>query len=275
MAYAGLVPHKGEAHPGEHPAIVAPDVFAEVQGRLRRNGRTGGAGVRNRFGALLKGLLRCAACGCAMTPTHTTKGAKRYRYYVCSAAQKRGRARCPAKSLPAGAVEGFVVDRLRCVGRDPALARETAQAARAQTDARLEELAAEARGSERDLRAAHAEVRELSGRLAHATDGYALQRLAELQGQIGRLEERAARVKATEAQARRDLIEPGDVAAALGRFDGVWASLTPKEQARFVGLLVERVDYDGRTREISIAFHPAGIQTLADEVAAQSQGEAA
>jgi site-specific DNA recombinase len=40
--------------------------------------------VRNQFGALLKGLLRCVACDAAMTPTHTTKGGcKRYRYYVC------------------------------------------------------------------------------------------------------------------------------------------------------------------------------------------------
>jgi site-specific DNA recombinase len=37
-----------------------------------------------RFGALLKGLLRCVACDCAMTPAHTTrKDSKRYRYYTC------------------------------------------------------------------------------------------------------------------------------------------------------------------------------------------------
>jgi site-specific DNA recombinase len=54
-----------------------------VQALLLRNGRTGGAPVRNQFAAILKGLLRCVPCGCAMTPAHTTKGAKRYRYYTC------------------------------------------------------------------------------------------------------------------------------------------------------------------------------------------------
>ena len=275
VAYAGRVAHKGEVHPGEHPAIVAPDVFAEVQAHLRRNGRTGGAVARNRFGALLKGLLRCSACNSAMSPSHTVKGGKRYRYYVCSSSQKHGRRTCPAPSVPGGPVEQFVVDRLRCVGRDPALVRETAEAARGQAEARLDELGAERRTLEKDLTAAHAEVRKLSARLAQDREGDALQRLAELQGQISRLSDRAARVKDQEAAARRDILHPGEVAAALGRFDGVWESMTPKEQARLVGLLVERVEYDGKAQSITIAFHPAGIQTIADQVAAEQAQEVA
>jgi site-specific DNA recombinase len=58
--------------------------------------------VRNKFGALLKGIIRCLPCDCAMTPSHTTRnGTKRYRYYVCSSAQKRGWDTCPSKSIPA------------------------------------------------------------------------------------------------------------------------------------------------------------------------------
>ena len=41
-----------------------------------------------------------------MTPTHTTrKGNKRYRYYVCTSAQKRGWDSCPSKSIPAAQIE--------------------------------------------------------------------------------------------------------------------------------------------------------------------------
>src|SRR5262249_1899469 len=43
---------------------------------LRRNGRAGGAPARNRFGALLKGLLHCRACDCPMTPTHSTRNGR-------------------------------------------------------------------------------------------------------------------------------------------------------------------------------------------------------
>jgi site-specific DNA recombinase len=80
VAYVGKVRYKDEVHDGEQAAIVDPGVFQRVQALLRRNGSTGGAPVRNKFGALLKGLLRCVPCGCAMTPSHTTKkGTKRYR----------------------------------------------------------------------------------------------------------------------------------------------------------------------------------------------------
>jgi site-specific DNA recombinase len=58
-------------------------------------------------------------------------------------------------------------------------------------------------------------------------------------------------------------------------FDPVWDALTPHEQARIVQLLVERVDYDGRTCSVSITFHAAGIKTLADEVASKQQEKSA
>ncbi|MCW5775318.1 MAG: recombinase zinc beta ribbon domain-containing protein [Phycisphaeraceae bacterium] len=34
--------------------------------------------------------MRCKACGCAMSHHFATDGPKRYRYYVCVRAQKRG-----------------------------------------------------------------------------------------------------------------------------------------------------------------------------------------
>ncbi len=56
----------------------------------------------------------CVACDCSMTPTHTTKnGSKRYRYYVCMKAQKRGWKNCKSKSVPAAEIEKFVVDKIR------------------------------------------------------------------------------------------------------------------------------------------------------------------
>lgn len=101
VVYLGRVKYKDETHRGEHPAIVAEETFRRVQALLARNGRDGGGQVRNQFGAVLKGLPRCAPCGCAMTPSHTTRnGNRRYRDYTCVNAQKRGHATCPSKSVP-------------------------------------------------------------------------------------------------------------------------------------------------------------------------------
>ena len=61
--YLGLVKHLGPTLRREHDAIVDKQVFDRVRKILSRNGRTGGAHVRNRMGALLKGLVRCVPCG--------------------------------------------------------------------------------------------------------------------------------------------------------------------------------------------------------------------
>src|SRR5262249_13773004 len=152
VTYVGKVRYKNEVHDGEHAAIVDPEVWQRVQALLLRNGRTGGAPVRNRFGALLKGLLRCAACGCAMTPSHTTRhGKKRYRYYVCSGAQKRGWQSCPSKSIPAAQIERFVVEQIRALGRDPALLTEVLARARAQGQVEAATWEAEQGALEQDL----------------------------------------------------------------------------------------------------------------------------
>ena len=39
-------------------------------------------------------------------------------------------------------------------------------------------------------------------------------------------------------------------------FDGVWAALTSREQARVLNLLVERVEHDGQAGNVSITFRP-------------------
>src|SRR5262245_61915990 len=132
--------------------------IAKVQDLLRRNGRTGGAPVRNKFGAFLKGLLRCVPCGCAMTPSHTTKRNKRYRYYVCSGAQKRGWHTCPSKSIPAGELERFVVDQIKCIGRDPALLSKIVSQVYSQAQSQISALEQERTTLQRELSCWNGEI---------------------------------------------------------------------------------------------------------------------
>ena len=108
VTYLGQVRYHQEVHPGEQPALVDQQVWQDVQALLAHNGRRRPAAQRNSSHALLQGLVRCRPCGCAMTPAHVTRGNKRYRYYTCSAAQKRGWHTCPSKSVPAQALERYV-----------------------------------------------------------------------------------------------------------------------------------------------------------------------
>ena len=110
--------YKHETHRGEHRAIIELKLWREVQKLLRQNARTERSRLRHQSSALLKGILRCGACGCAMTPAYSVRSRnRRYRYYVCTTAQKRGWETCPVKSVPAYEVEQFVIERLRAAGR--------------------------------------------------------------------------------------------------------------------------------------------------------------
>ena len=71
VIYTGQVNHKGTIYPGEHAPIVDAATWERVQERLRGNGVDGGREVRNRYGALLRGLLHCDACQTAMVHTYT------------------------------------------------------------------------------------------------------------------------------------------------------------------------------------------------------------
>ena len=58
-------------------------------------------------------------------------------------AQKRGWANCPTKSVPAGEIERFVVDQIRCIGRDSDLARKVMEQAEVESRTQIAALANE------------------------------------------------------------------------------------------------------------------------------------
>ena len=65
-----------------------------------------------------------------MTPTHTRRGDKLYRYYVSQSVLKRGAAPGLINRVPAGEIETAVVDQLRAMLRAPEIIVGTWRAAR-------------------------------------------------------------------------------------------------------------------------------------------------
>ena len=81
MVYVGKVDYAGQVYAGEHEAIVEPGIWQTVQDRLRYNSKTGGRQIRNKYGAVLKGILRCGSCDVGMVHTYTQKAPnKLYRF---------------------------------------------------------------------------------------------------------------------------------------------------------------------------------------------------
>jgi len=111
--YVGQVRYRGELYGGEQPALVDPETWQRVQDLLADNRRVARQSRAAHPDALLAGLVRCRPCGCAMTPARVIKrGGRRYAYYVCTAAQKRGWDTCPSKSVAAPTLERFVLQQL-------------------------------------------------------------------------------------------------------------------------------------------------------------------
>jgi site-specific DNA recombinase len=79
--------------------------------------------------ALLKGLI-FGPTGRAMTPAHTRKGGKLYRYYVSTDVLKRDGDSCPIRRVPAGEIETAVMDQLRGLLRAPEIVVHTWREAR-------------------------------------------------------------------------------------------------------------------------------------------------
>ena len=56
-----------------------------------------------------------------------------------------------------------------------------------------------------------------------------------------------------------------EVLAAMTDFDPLWEHMAPRERARLVELLVERVLVDSDVGTVAITFRPSGIRTLTME----------
>jgi len=131
--YLGEAVHKGVAYPGEHTAIVNQGLWDKVQAILRESPRRRAAHTRAQRPALLKRLI-FGPTGSAMTPTHTRRRGKLYRYYVSNKLLKHGTDACPIRRVPAGEIENAVVDQIRARLRTPEIVVRAWQAARQTSD---------------------------------------------------------------------------------------------------------------------------------------------
>ena len=258
----GKVVHKGEEFEGEHEAIIDPETFLKVQTLLKSNGRGGGAEARNKYGALLRGLLRCKGCDCAMTHTFSSaRGGKRYRYYRCVRAIKSGADACSSGSLPALKIERLVLDEVRGLARDKKLVGEVLAESQAVVAGELTALRAERDDLARELTRQHRDLRRLATK-GDATSGTTA-RIADLNARISGAERRRPELDSRIAELEQQTITGPEAKAAFADFDGLWASLSPREQARLLGLVVSAVEYDGVAGSVSVTFHPTSIRALA------------
>jgi site-specific DNA recombinase len=110
--YRGEITHKGNAYPGEHPAIIDKALWDEVQAVLTENRVNRATGSDAKHPSLLAGML-FDENGERLTPTHAIKKGTRYRYYVSrsliTGATKSG---SKGRRIPAANLETLVISKL-------------------------------------------------------------------------------------------------------------------------------------------------------------------
>ena len=113
--YRGEVAHKDKIYPGQHEAIVEPELWQTVQDKLAANRRERSLAMGAEAPSLLSGLI-FDSDGNRLTPTHAVKKGKRYRYYVSTALVSGGCSEhVKGRRIPAGDIEALVLDRLRAL----------------------------------------------------------------------------------------------------------------------------------------------------------------
>ena len=125
--YAGRIRHKDKIHDGQHPAIVTPDLWQQVQDRLTGDAARDRRKANATIGSPLAGKLYDET-GDRLTPSHTQKNGRRLRYYISRRLVTDRRKEHPnAWRLPAREVEAGIAGQLRDHLMKPAILTELAE----------------------------------------------------------------------------------------------------------------------------------------------------
>lgn len=251
------------------PAIIDRQTWEEVQFRLREGRRQRSGKALEKY--LLSGIVRCGFPGCGRTMHGnriTRRGGggnvRRYRYYVCTAKTPGvpGRQRCPSSSVPADHLERVVWERVASWLVDLRfLAAELGEQGVAGILLPEEEFAL----VQRELEGAKKErARIIRGyQKGIIPEEEAEKILLEIEGKIGRLEERAKEL--VEKSRQRQLVEGEREALrkAWSEFSGRLEELSFEEKQFIIRLLVDEVIVDGR-KVVIRARTPAAVASGSD-----------
>lgn len=175
---------------------------------------------------------------------------------------KGGTGLCPARQLPAQAIEEYVVERLREAAVTTSLADAVTASVKARVEARRKGLLIE----RRDL---PAKVAKLTGDGRHLADTlrdvsapgkkFVEDRFAKIGEDLGHLEAHLADVECELASI--DNVEAGWVARCLADFNTCWDVLTPENRGRLIRALVHRIEVDEPAKRVEMH-----VASLAAEV---------
>ena len=174
---------------------------------MAQNPRIRAAHSKAQTPAMLQGVIRCAHCDSSMTRTSSVKKHKKYRYYTCVNASKRGYDSCPVKSVSALEVEKVVFEYIRKIFKSPELFAATKQTV-------------------------HREFEDEINRLSD--------KQTEIKQSITGRDE-LSKISSRLQMMKSNPITDVDILQSLENIESIWDELFPAEQARIVSLIFHKI----------------------------------
>jgi site-specific DNA recombinase len=98
--YIGKISHLEKIYNGKHKAIISKELWSQAHQKLKLQTISANKTI-SKYPALLKGLMFCKYCNCAMTPNYTKKKKLVFRYYTCMNILRYGSKSCHLKRINA------------------------------------------------------------------------------------------------------------------------------------------------------------------------------
>ena len=273
--YVGKTRVGKETYTGEHPPLIEPRTWEEVQrlmkGKPAKKLRHAGAAY------LLRGLVRCRGCGRGMIAVSSRRGRKEYRYYRCETASKQQvKGRCCAP-LPAGPLEEFVVNVLREQSVATHFQAQVEQSLTAKLKAAWTQLERERTALPTSIGVLSNDLRKLTDLASQAPDA-ARRALLDRMNEVNQLLEAQQRRLVVVEEERQTLEMMRERAISLvetmRNFDAVWKHLDSDERETLVAYLVRSVEVDEDSGQAHVDLDVPLADTI-DHLGAGSWPEAA
>jgi hypothetical protein len=116
--YIGEILHEGKSYKGRHKSIIPKSLWEAAHQQLKSK-KLINSKRASKYPALLKGLVFCKYCNCAMTPNYTKKKKAIFRYYLCMNIVRYGSNACHLKRINAIELEEIIEKEILRVLRDP------------------------------------------------------------------------------------------------------------------------------------------------------------
>jgi site-specific DNA recombinase len=265
VLYIGKVKYSGDLYKGTHEAIVSEEVFNKAQ-EILANNRVERKNPRNaKNTGLLNNILRCKACDSIMFHTYTSKKEERkYRYYVCMNAQKRGYKNCPNRSVNAQQIENIVVISLMKIATDLQLRKETLQDV---NECIQKEIETHNKGTKvliKDVAVLREKINGLKESLKNPNgDAEKIeQELKILTARYSEYEQLLTDARVKETTLGQKLIADYELEQALIVNSVIWETLFPQEKHKALKLMLKQIDYSAADGKIRFTLNHSGIKFL-------------